>query len=388
MEFLPVHNELNISLLENIFISMTNSYKLFWFNSIFKEIIKGKRIIKFKEAVIGMICDSWYPIFAYNLNFGSQDQLQKIVIDINKEYVKKESINKNDLYEMLLKNNNSNFEKKVLLLARYVPYRLLTPFYEEKLRRVKDYDKNSIIEKLTENDKKVLYRISSEKKEVYINEMWFDYIYKNQNIIRGWLNYKIIEFLQARNPNVPAIINKLNPPIKRDLNLAKKYWNEIISRTNIADIYSDLQFTKENKKIYGGISIDHFIPWTYIGHDKLWNLTPTFEKINSSKNNKLPDLKEYMDKFLDIQYIGVNCIKDVPKNEKYLDDFLDIDKDLNIREINSITGAINEKEFKKGLFKVINPLYQLAYNQGFRIWHYEEEFINFKEIDVNQIKLK
>lgn len=112
MSFLPIHNELNINLLENIFISMTNSYKLFWFNSIFKEIIKGKKIIKFKEAVVGMICDSWYPIFAYNLNFGSQDQLQKIVIDINKEYVKKEGINKNDLYEILLKNENSDFKKR------------------------------------------------------------------------------------------------------------------------------------------------------------------------------------------------------------------------------------------------------------------------------------
>lgn len=84
-----------------------------------------------------------------------------------------------------------------------------------------------------------------------------------------------------------------------------------------------------------------------------------------------------------------NFIKDMPKNEKYLDDFLDIDKDLNIKEINSITGAINEKEFKKSLLKVINPIYQLAYNQGFRIWHYKEELINPKEIEtINSIKLK
>ena len=31
------------------------------------------------------------------------------------------------------------------------------------------------------------------------------------------------------------------------------------------------------------ISIDHFVPWSYVAHDELWNLTPTTRSINSTK---------------------------------------------------------------------------------------------------------
>lgn len=41
------------------------------------------------------------------------------------------------------------------------------------------------------------------------------------------------------------------------------------------------------------ISIDHFVPWSYVAHDELWNLTPTTRSINSSKSNNLPDWNRY-----------------------------------------------------------------------------------------------
>lgn len=68
MEFLPSKKGLDIRLLENVFSSMTNSYKIYWLNSVFEEITKGKRIISFKEATVGMIISAWYPIMIYKLN--------------------------------------------------------------------------------------------------------------------------------------------------------------------------------------------------------------------------------------------------------------------------------------------------------------------------------
>ncbi|MDY5576621.1 MAG: HNH endonuclease domain-containing protein [Lachnospiraceae bacterium] len=35
------------------------------------------------------------------------------------------------------------------------------------------------------------------------------------------------------------------------------------------------------------ISIDHFVPWSYVAHDEMWNLNPTTKSINSSKRNNL-----------------------------------------------------------------------------------------------------
>ncbi|MBS5284375.1 MAG: hypothetical protein KHY46_10980 [Clostridiales bacterium] len=36
------------------------------------------------------------------------------------------------------------------------------------------------------------------------------------------------------------------------------------------------------------MSIDHFVPRSYISNDKLWNLPPLRRSLNSSKNNRLP----------------------------------------------------------------------------------------------------
>ena len=381
MIYLPLEEKLDIRLMENIFNSMTNSYKLYWFNSIFEKIIEGKNTISFQEIVAGMISTSWYPLMVYNLNFGVQDQLQSIVIEINNTYVKNREIKKSELYYFLAQTNNKLLVKLMMNLARYVPYRLLTSFYEEKLVGIKDGEKNKVIEKLTLNDDEVLYKVTSKNRQICINKKWFNYIYINQNIIRGWLNYKIIEFLQIRNPNVPALIHKLAPPDKRELSLGKKYWNEIIRVNQIHDIYSGLEFTIENYQDNGSLSIDHFIPWSYIGHDKLWNLVPTFDNINSSKNNKLPLLSKYMDEFCEIQFIGVNYIRRTSRCEQYLEEFLDIDKMLNIKEICSIKGDLNRDKFKVDLLKVIKPIYQMAYNQGFGQWTYNKDILKYKEVD-------
>lgn len=212
---------LDIRLLENIFSSMTNSYKIYWFNSVFEEIVRGKRHISFKEVTVGMIVSAWYPIMTYRLNFGKQDKLEKIILKINNEYIEDRAIRKYDLYKYLIESEDNNLNKLISYFYTYVPYRLLTSFYEQELRGLKDALKNSKIEELCKFDETSLYKISTEKKEIYINDKWFNYIYENQNIIRGWIKYNLLDFIQARNPNVPAIIYKLESPIERNLSSAQ-----------------------------------------------------------------------------------------------------------------------------------------------------------------------
>lgn len=53
--------------------------------------------------------------------------------------------------------------------------------------------------------------------------------------------------------------------------------------------------------------MDHFIPWSYVVHNELWNLVPVpaVPNINSSKSNCLPADK-YIDKFVGTQYELLN----------------------------------------------------------------------------------
>ena len=50
------------------------------------------------------------------------------------------------------------------------------------------------------------------------------------------------------------------------------------------------------------ISIDHFVLWSYVEHDEMWNLNPTTKTINSSKSNNLPDWETYFERLARQEY--------------------------------------------------------------------------------------
>lgn len=272
----------------------------------------------------------------------------------------------NDLLKFLESINDIEIENKITkYIYRYVPTRLLTPFFSMELRGIKDYDKDGIIEELSNKSDNVLYKVRTTEKQIYVSDLWFDYIVKNQSIINGWLNYKLIYFLQKRNPNVPAIPFKLKPPLKRDLSIAKKLWGEMFKVMEFNDIYSNNEFCIKNFNRFGEISIDHFIPWSFVQHDELWNLVPTFKNINSSKGNRLPDYNKYIDNFCELQFKAFNILNLNKSYNKYLFDYINIDKNLRL----DLNNTISESKFKDSIKSVINPLYQIAYNQGYDIWN-------------------
>ena len=41
-----------------------------------------------------------------------------------------------------------------------------------------------------------------------------------------------------------------------------------------------------------GYEIDHFVPWSYITNDEMWNLMPVDATIKSSKKDKLAAIAE------------------------------------------------------------------------------------------------
>lgn len=156
---------------------------------------------------------------------------------------------------------------------------------------------------------------------------------------------------------------------KRNLNVATKFWNSVKEQQLLHDIYTGHPMTKENFERHGELSIDHFIPWSFILHDELWNLVPTFKNINSSKNNKLPSIDLYMDKFCDIQYSAFSMIRQDKRSKKILEDYLTINKKLDLNYLLNKNREISKSEFSDSLKATICPLYQIAYNQGYEVWN-------------------
>jgi len=72
----------------------------------------------------------------------------------------------------------------------------------------------------------------------------------------------------------------------RKLEQARDLWKTTAEVTGqpIKEIHTGKDISAED------LSIDHFVPRSYISNDELWNLIPMRKSLNSSKNNKLPPL--------------------------------------------------------------------------------------------------
>lgn len=365
---LPQESSIDVNLLERMLEdNLTTSYKLFWFRGIFKEITNQNKEVTFRRIVCRMIVEAWYPLIEYHLNFGALDKLYDLCMLIHKKYKIESDITDNKLLDFLEDLNDKEVEKAIRNLYNMVPYRLLAPFFVGEFKGVPDHRRNKKIAELSNSRDDVFYKINDKEKSITINQNWYDYIYKNQSIVYGWMSYKLIYFLQSRNPNVPAIPFKLAAPQQRNLALARKFWSGVSDIMPIYDIYTSKELTGPNFKEYGELSIDHFIPWSFVLHDELWNLVPTFKNVNSAKSNKLPNLELYMEKFCDLQYKAFKVARRNKKLRKPLQDYLTIDKSMDINAL--LRDEIPKDYFVDCIKSTIKPLFQIAYNQGYGLWH-------------------
>lgn len=152
-------------------------------------------------------------------------------------------------------------------------------------------------------------------------------------------------------------------PIQYDpVSSAKK--SECAGHLPIHEIYGHNLLPSDN------ISIDHFVPWSYVAHDEFWNLHPTTRSINSSKSNHLPDWEMYFPGFADLEHLSYRMIwtYDAVQTE-----FRRCAAEhLNNPEIEYriYRQGLTEGEFKSQLTEIVRPIYLSAQTCGFRSWEY------------------
>jgi len=331
---------------------LMNSYKLYWFAGILEEIKSGNNNISFRNIVYRMITRSWYSLLKFKLHFGYQDRLYVLVQYVQKISSLNEKASESEIIDFLKNSNDINLNKLIKKFYTFVPYRFLSPFYYNELKGVPESSKNSTLKNLSVQNP-IFYSIQNES--ITLLHQWFNYIFENQIIIEGWLNLQLVTFLQKRNPNVPSISEKLSAPKLRNLSVAKKFWSIINDNSQIKNIYSGTSVPKNS------FSIDHFIPWSFVLHDKLWNLVPISRSMNSIKSDRIPNLNLYLKNFCDQQFSAFNSALTIGLSPKLLEDYVFLN---NIE----LKKGFPKDIFVKSLKEVIKPLHQLAMNQGFQVW--------------------
>ena len=370
---LPYSDELNIGNLSRLFDNTSNCYKFFWFQAILQKVDLKRNRFTFEELINEMIADAWYMVTEYHLRLGPlgvTDNLEDVVKYIHERYRFMSSEKRDNILAFLEKTNDKDIKKYKRDLTLNVPYRLQVPFFDEVTIDKKLW--KGSIKHLTHEinmQKRLMYYfpvVDGIRTVIEVDDLWAEYLYTHKDILKGWTQWKLIQYLQNKNPSVPGIADKIEAPVSRNIERVRKYWNLIIKMdSSIREIYGDIALADES------ISVDHFVPWQYVAHDELWNLHPTTKSINSSKSNLLPTWNLYFNSLGELEYRAY-----VLKNNN----------DIVLKEFNRIAPYhLNNQEIRKQLYEdkldrnsfiirlenVIKPVYDSAKIMGFKEWTYD-----------------
>ncbi len=370
---LPYSEELNIGHLSRLFENTTNCYKFFWFQAILRKIDGVHCRFTFDELINEMIADAWYMVTEYHLRLGPlgiTDNLEEVVKYIYENYGIIPSEKREKLLEFLQKTEDKRISKYKSDLTLNVPYRLQVPFYDEINieRNMWNGSKQNLTNEINRQKRLIYYfrLISGLGTVIEVDDLWAEYLLRHKEILKGWTQLKLIQYLQNKNPSVPGIADKIEAPFSRDIERVRKYWKLIIQiDPSIREIYGDTVLANKD------ISVDHFVPWQYVAHDELWNLHPTTKSINSSKSNSLPSWNLYFNLLGQLEY-RVYELKD--QNEIIAQEFRKIiPYHLNNQEIRSqlYADGLDKNAFIGRLEHVVKPVYESAQMSGFREWVYK-----------------
>lgn len=293
---LPSANHVEPAVLARIFRATTNSYKYLFFQAILRQAGELGTLSPPRLAVRALISSAldiaWYPLTYCHLNFGAQDQFAQVIQDLmlGDEHVWPRAAgaaSAQDRHAIATRLSDA----QVRSLARWVPYRLLTPWFEAQLRGCRDSAKNARIEQLSQAEFAVarpLYRLEDDGAFVQIHPDWWVYLRSNFAVVSDWSRWQWLTFLQQRNPTALNISQKLEAPEDRvSLSKQRGFWVEAIARSETRCIYSGKVLTSPE-------SLDHFMPWSFMANDASWNLIPVSTSANSSKRDSVPDLEAYL----------------------------------------------------------------------------------------------
>ncbi len=342
---IPKDEQLNTEALGELLLETQNSYKHLLFGFLLHELPRrSSSNLLFTPAALqaGMLKIAEFPAMKCHLSLGVRDQTKSILSGTQ---------------------ISSAIENELL---RWVPYRLLRPFFREQLKNKPEQIINQSILSLADKgfikSSPPLYRLNAINQKlisIEVHKSWQDYLVNHLEIIDGWRRWHWATYLQRRNPSALNVIQKLERPTRQthELNKMRAIWRDMVKLN--AEVMS---CTYSNKTLVAEeIVVDHYLPWSYLGHDQSWNLCPTIQSINSKKSDRLPS-EINLESLTLIQHKTLHWFKSTQSQKKW---------DLFSEEYLAALQLTEEQlldisELQMALERAITPHYQLAQNMGFK----------------------
>ena len=354
---IPQSQILTTRYLNRVFDKTVATYKYYWFLGILDLYVKqGKTRMDVWEIMIYMVANAWYPVNYFRLSFGKSESLYEAILTLQRENNIPINIGVRDLKNMLhLLVQRPEIRKQLNFLQLNVPFRFLRPWIDTS-------DDREMVKRSQTFENGCLYKLVKEDGTLWVelNPSWLVYLQENYDILSSFAYWGLTNFLQVRNPNVPNIPNKL---IKREernsLSAQRKFWNIAINGgLEVRCLYTNELLEERD------YDLDHFIPWSFVSHDLLWNLMPADSSINSSKSNKLPDLNLYLPKLAEAHQAALRINLEKGKQVKLLEDY------LSLGHTPQDIAMMDREHLVDCFYQTFTPMFQIAQNMGFESWKY------------------
>ena len=350
--------------LGQVFQDTTNSYKLVWFLAILSLLKRSEeRAFRIIDIFTEMAVIAWHPVCLYRLSLGRQDKLQNGIMEIKTQFQLPADAEPVAVRKFV--ETNSQISDRLAFLRIYVPTRFLTPWFADKLKGVRsDLQRTRDIERLAKESQgtpfATPYYLEGTRTSpvVKLNESWRAFFIDNLGIVQAFAEYHLALYLQARNPNVPGVVNKLRAPTTRQLRAAREFWRlarRDFEQSGRSDIFRDIY---SQNSLSENFAIDHFLPWSFVVHDLLWNLAPVEPTTNSKKSDCLPDLDKYLPALAEMHFRAMEVSL---KRPRLLEDYIDCFKQEPEKLL-----ALGQDGFMAKYREVMLPQARIAMNQGFQ----------------------
>ena len=371
------YNTLDIKSFSLMLKDPSYCYKFYWLEAIVRLISEGVTETTFDGIIDEMICSAWYSVREFHIHLSGLGSDGSIRDGLERAIRLLSSLSglSSGASRVEIKNEIRRFQKELYAakeqLTHMVPYRALAGFFAnagetgvnwESVRRMTAY-----IEAFNREKTALPYILGGSSKlarEVRFHPEWVRMIQDNTVAILGWIQYEKVRWLQNNNPEVPGLVYKLAPMDERMRKLGKvrKLWAGVLEQTEIRDVFTDRPVQP------GNYDIDHFIPWSFVMNDELWNLMPMEASLNSSKSNRLPKWDPFFTRFSENQFLLYRLIQEKPGIHKlYEGCFRD-----NLHSIwagqELYRPGNSKEEFGEILRKNMQPVYDSARRQGYEIW--------------------
>ena len=298
----------------------TTSYKFALINAILCNLANVDKTLSLSfDTVFYYFAQSYWNIIVHSgIRPARKDHIASIYRIID-ELSHKLDINEPLPFESLSENNCRTVVKKVMSDA-----------------------KKYVIGALFGDSMHTFYSFSKKDEVITLNPVVYQYLLKNKTLIEKvnfleWTKYLLDNELDEENPK--NVIDTLTLSTKR-YNLSS-FQKILYDELNEHCCFYCKKILKDSE-----IHVDHFIPWSFIKDDQLWNFVISCSHCNESKNDRLASEKE---------------LQDLIDRNKYI---------IEMQQKNMLShkdvSLINTDEYDSSTLK---RFYHIARMNGFELWH-------------------